>query len=141
MRPLLGSPSRQHGFTLIEIMIVVLIVGVLAAIAFASYESYVVKSRRAAAAVCLQQGAQLMERYYTTAKMSYVGATEPTCDPTLSQFYKIGFNDVPPTQNAFRLSAIPLGRQKVKDTKCGTLGLDQKGARTTSTGALETECW
>jgi type IV pilus assembly protein PilE len=139
MRPFLCAPSRQRGFTLIEIMIVVLIVGILAAIAFASYESYVVKSRRSAAAVCLQQGAQLVERFYTT-NMTYVGATAPTCDADLSQFYTIAF-DGTPSASAFKLTATPKGRQLAKDTKCGTLGLDQKGARTTSTGALETDCW
>ena len=68
---------KDRGFTLIEIMIVVLIVGVLAAIAMASYKLSVIKSRRSAAAVCLQERAQLMERFYTT-RMTYVGAPAPS---------------------------------------------------------------
>ena len=142
MRPLLGSPARQRGFTLIEIMIVVLIVGVLAAIAFASYQAYVVKARRSAAAVCVQQGAQLMERQYTV-NMSYLNKdgtppNPPTCDADISRFYTIGFTGQP-TNNTFTLIATPTILQK--DTKCGALSLDQTGARTTATGANEAECW
>ncbi|CTP83857.1 pilus assembly protein PilE [Xanthomonas translucens pv. arrhenatheri] len=142
MRPHLGTPSRQRGFTLIEIMIVVLIVGILAAIAFASYQAYVVKARRSAAAVCLQQGAQLMERKYTT-NMSYLdlngdSTKSPACDADVSRFYTIGFTGEP-TASAFKLTATPTALQK--DTKCGALSLDQTGARTTSTGANEAECW
>ncbi|MDV0439437.1 type IV pilin protein [Xanthomonas sacchari] len=139
MRSLSFPARRQRGFTLIELMIVVAIVGVLAGIAFASYQSYVVKSRRSAASVCLQQGAQLIERYYT-ANMTYVGVNKPQCATDAVQFYTVDFTGTP-TANAFKLTATPTGPQLAKDTQCGALSIDQKGARTTSTGAGEGTCW
>ena len=63
-------------------MIVVAIAGILMAIAVASYEFAVVKSRRSAAQGCLTEAAQYMERYYTT-KLSYVDAAIPGCSAAL----------------------------------------------------------
>lgn len=57
--------SAQRGFTLIELMIVVVVIGVLASIGYPSYAEYVAKSRRAAMASSLLQGQQWMERFYT----------------------------------------------------------------------------
>ena len=75
------SPMRQvRGFTLIELMIVVGIVAILATIANASYQSFVLKSRRAAAATCLMERAHYMERYYTT-QLTYAGAPNPAQRP------------------------------------------------------------
>jgi type IV pilus assembly protein PilE len=124
---------RQRGFTLLELMVVVTIVAILAGIAYASYSQHVIKSRRAAAATCLQQGAQLMERHYTTS-LTYVGANEPVACDGLGDFYDVGF-DGDPTAKTFTLKAEPTSRQP--DTKCGVLTLDQKGER----GAEGDDCW
>lgn len=55
----------QRGFTLIELMIVVVVIGVLASIGYPSYTEYVAKSRRTAMTSSLLQGQQWMERFYT----------------------------------------------------------------------------
>lgn len=56
---------RASGFTLLELMITVAVVGILAAVAYPSYTEYVAKSRRATTVTLLQQGQQWMERFYT----------------------------------------------------------------------------
>ena len=57
---------RKHqGFTLIELMIVVAVIGILASIAYPSYREYVAKSRRAEAKTVLLSAQQWMERFYT----------------------------------------------------------------------------
>ena len=63
-----SSPQRvtSNGFTLIELMITVAIVGILAAIALPSYLSYVQRGDRAAARAGLLEAQQFMERYYAT---------------------------------------------------------------------------
>ncbi|WP_166371767.1 type IV pilin protein [Psychromonas sp. SA13A] len=65
--------KNKKGFTLIELLIVVAIVGILASIAYPSYQDSVTKSRRADAQGALQGLAQAMERHYTT-EGTYTGA-------------------------------------------------------------------
>ena len=58
---------RQRGMSLIELMIVVVIVGILAAIAIPSYRAYVIRANRADAKVALLSTAQNLERCYTNS--------------------------------------------------------------------------
>lgn len=68
------NSSRQAGFTLIELMIVVAIVGILAAIAWPAYQNYVESARRADAQGALMSLANAMERFHTTNR-TYAGAS------------------------------------------------------------------
>ena len=129
---------RQSGFTLIELMIVVLVLAVLMAIAYPSYNQYTIKTRRNTAASCLQERAQLLERYYTT-HLTYVGAPNLAQCDGVENFYTIGWEENP-TARAFKIRAVPQGVQEA-DTKCGTLSLDESGARTVSGSSTAQECW
>lgn len=135
-----GSSALQAGFTLIEVMIAVLIIAVLAAIAYPSYDSHVIKSRRAAAAGCLMERAQFMERYYTT-NMTYVDAPGPAQCPDLAGHYTVQVDDV--AARTYKLEAVPQGRQASKDTKCATLSLTHQGVRGASGSASDDpqQCW
>lgn len=59
------NKNVQHGFTLVELMITVAIMGILAAVAYPSYREFVAKSRRAQAKTVLLSAQQWMERFYT----------------------------------------------------------------------------
>lgn len=133
---------RAKGFTLIELMIVVGIVAVLAAMAYANYTNSVINSRRKAAAACLLEGSQFMERFYTT-RLTYAAPPNPlpiACRNELADFYTIAINGTP-TATGYVLNATPLGQQLSKDTLCGTLGINQAGTRTKTGTGIVGECW
>lgn len=131
--------GRTGGFTLIELLIAVAIVGILAAAAVASYDYAVVKTRRGAAKGCVTEGAQYMERYYTT-NMTYAGATLPACSDDVTRFYRVEFAGTPDA-STYTVQAVPLGAQASSDTLCGTLSLDQVGNRTASGSGGVAACW
>jgi type IV pilus assembly protein PilE len=146
MRPLnahqLQIARATRGFTLIEIMIVVALIGILASIALSSYQSHALKTRRYAAQSCLMEQAQYMERYYTTTNnpMSYTGAVLPsaTCKTNLASYY--AFSLISASQ-AFTVQAVASGTQ-TGDTNCRTLALNQAALQSSSSAtASTTGCW
>ena len=136
--------QSQKGFTLIEVMIVVAIIGILAAVALPSYQEHVIRTRRGTAAACLMEFAQQMERRFTTT-MAYTGTTLPAvnCTTDLTNFYTFAFA-ADPTATAYTVNAAPTGGQAV-DTKCATLSIDQAGTKTVSGTASSVDsgraCW
>lgn len=136
----ISRPGRDAGFTLIELMIVVAIIGIIAAIAYPSYQDSVRKTRRATAQAELMELAQWMERQYS-ADFSYLdGGNQPALPfsqspRTGTAFYNFSFNGTV-SANAYTVQAVPAGDQ-VNDA-CGTLRLTQTGAKSSTSG---TNCW
>lgn len=137
---------RNSGFTLIELMIVVAIIGILAAIAYPSYQDSIMKNRRAMAQACLMEMAQQMERIYTT-NLTYGATTQQdatetrlrslgcTTEGNLNNFYTFNLTLTPST---YLIEAVPQGIQATRDTKCGTHRINQQGVKTTT--GTDT-CW
>ena len=132
---------RQKGFTLIELMIVVAIIGILASIAYPAYMEYVRKGNRADAQAVMMEAAQFLERFYTT-NGTYAGAAIPA---GLAASPKPGsgtakFAITLPAANAttFTIQAAPTGGYA--DPTCGTLTINAAGAKTVSSGTVDA-CW
>lgn len=132
------------GFSLIELMIVVAVIGILAGIAYPSYTEYIVRSRRAAAEAYLMDLASRQQEYQLTARtyaddLADIGAATTPAD--VGDHYGVSFADPQPTVTRFVLQAVPSGAQASRDTKCGTLTINQAGVKTISgTGDLAL-CW
>ena len=129
---------KTRGFTLIELMIVIAIVGVLAAIALPSYEQYVIKSKRADGMVALLSAAQAMERQRTNNYSYKVGgitdvfvAHVPVDSGGTGAYYSLSLvSDV----NSYTITAEPIGSMAGKD---GKLTINHTGERTWGSNG----CW
>ena len=132
-----------QGFTLLELMIVVAIIGILAAIAYPSYQDSVRKSRRADARAVLLEAVQFMERRYTeNLTGGYAGVTLPTtlqASPKdgSTKYYNITLTNL--AANTFTLNAAPTGAQS--SDVCGTLTLTNAGVKGQASGKTVDQCW
>ena len=137
------SASIAHrGFTLVEVMIVVAVVSILAAIAYPSYTRYVLRSKRNAVESYLMEVANLEQRYlldarsYTANLSTDLGTSVPS---NLTSSYTVTAT-VTSTPPGFTLTATPIGAQ-LADTDCDTITLDQANQKTASGNAGAASCW
>lgn len=144
--------KKNRGITLIELMVVVAIIGIIAAIAYPSYQEQVRKSRRADCSGALMGMANTMERYFTV-NSTYLGAGTvagntgaPTIYPAScpidggTQTYSLTIQAA--TASTFTLQATPTGAQA--GDKCGSFTLTNTGLKNVTgqdAGVVWQDCW
>jgi len=131
----MNAKRSVQGFSLIELMIAVAVVGILAAIALPAYNSQVRKSRRADAQATLmnvaarQQQTLLDTRAYA-ANLAALGVAVPA---SVASFYNVTVALGAGVNPTFTATATPLGGQA--QDSCGTLTIDQNGVKAPA------NCW
>lgn len=136
------NQCRSNGFTLVELMIAVVVLGVIMAIAIPSYRNSVTKSHRSEAIQALTQYQTILERCYA-ANLTYV-YTAANCPAMLTAavnsahgYYSINVSNVAATTYTFTATAQ---NGQAGDAKCTSLTIDQTNTRT-SAPSNDPTCW
>jgi type IV pilus assembly protein PilE len=125
---------KESGFTLIELMITVAIVGILAAIAYPSYTDYVIRSKRADGKAVLLQ-LQLAQEKWRANHTTYGSRTDLGITASPDGYYTIPDFEAGST---FTVKAEPV----FSDARCGTyLSIDQDGNKSAQISTNAAECW
>ena len=142
--------SKSYGFTLIELMIAVAIIGILAAIALPAYNTQIAKGRRADARVQLIAAQQWLEKFYSE---NYSYSTDTAGNTAASSFNEQAFSRSPrvgdgtaiytvtlnATTNSYTLTAAPIIGSAMASDSCGSLTLTSTGRKGASSDVIK--CW
>jgi len=148
------SKQQQKGVTLIELVVVMIIIGILAAVAIPSYRQYVLRSQRSDAKDALLALATQQEKFYLQCNeytRALNAAATTTCSPGNLRFpatsergyYTVAVTAADAngwTATASAVSTLP----QYRDTRCRTFQLTSTGAKTarnSGNSANDTECW
>ncbi len=129
--------QRQLGFTLIELVVVMVVLGILAAIAIPNYSEYVMRGYRSSAQAYISDIASRQTQFFIDRRLyaDNVAALNVTAPNDIANRYTIAIATTAGPPAAFTVTATPSGTQA--NDRCGALTIDQAGNKT----AAGTRCW
>jgi type IV pilus assembly protein PilE len=132
-----------EGFSLMELMIVVSIIGILTAIAMPNYTDYIQRGQRAEGRAALTSVATILERFYSdNNQFTTVDDTFPPGVVNAQRLSETGLYTlniaIEGTRQTYTLSAVPTS---FIDLKCGTLTLESNGTKGQDAPGTLAECW
>lgn len=143
MRTLPGMNARDHGFTLVELMTTLVVLGLLASVAVPGYRHVALRANRSEAKTELLQTASALERCFTR----YGAFDSPQCAaqvtlPHSSASGRYLIRAMVRSSSDYRLQAVPQGGQ-ADDRECQTLSYDSSGRKGVTNGAEQSAgfCW
>ncbi len=136
--------ASQRGVTLIELMIVTVIVGILASVAYPSYQQYILRSKRSEGKAMLLDIAARQERFFfdensytdDLTELGFASAAPLSAEDNYEASVEAGESGDIAT--SYKLTVTP--QFGGGDAECGALILDSRGTQTSANGALE-RCW
>ncbi|TXS91419.1 type IV pilin protein [Parahaliea maris] len=141
----------ESGFTLIEMMIVVVIVSILMLVALPAYQDSVIRAKRSAARTALSEIMSRQEQFFinnksyatTLAELGlpasyFVNENAETATSTADRVYQIA---LVLDSGVFDAATATPQNTQTKDTRCATYTLNVTGAKSNSGGGSVTECW
>ena len=133
----LATLSSARGFTLIELIVVMVIAAVLAAIAIPNYSEYVVRSNRSAAQTFIADIASRQAQFFLDRRTyaTTVAALNMTVPNEVAARYAIAIDVQVGPPLTYTVTATPTGPQS--DDRCGALVINQAGNKT----AAGPRCW
>lgn len=140
--------KTKSGFTLVEVLVVVAILGILGAIAYPLYNSQIEKARRSDARTALLEIAQAEERFFTINGVYTANLAQLSLDPDLQAgtseegLYNIALANIGGDTGTFQVTATPVAGQPQADDDCTMLRINHLGVKTgTWTGGGDNRCW
>lgn len=113
----------NKGFSLIELLFVLTMVGVLATIAYPNYSDYLTRTRRLEAQTALLDLASRMEQYHANAQTYQTATVQSALSP--GGWYALSITQA--SARTYQLQATPMGVQAHRDTHCQSLTLSNTG--------------
>ncbi|CAH9063717.1 Fimbrial protein [Pseudoalteromonas holothuriae] len=134
-----NNRSFSNGFTLLEALIVLVIVGIIASFAYPSYQQFLIKAARSDAMVVLLDAANRQEQYFVdnriyTNKLSDIGVPNTTD----KGYYSI---TVTVDDNKFEFKATPISGPVLGDTQCSALMINELGQKLSDGSSSSEHCW
>lgn len=133
--------KKIRGLTILELMAVLAIIGILAAIAYPMIMDYISKTRRHEAESSLLVMSSNLERYFSQHNTYETATNDDVFSGTAmsNKYYK--FDITEKTATSFVITATPINQQATIDQTCGALSINEKGVKGITGNGDVSKCW